>query len=201
MNLFLSHNTNDKELARSLGAQLKLAGADVWFDEWEIAAGESIPTKVNAALATADAVLVVWSGNAAGSKWVANELEAAYTRSLSDPLFRLIPILIDETPLPPLVASLKHLRLANAWEIDQVVAEVMGFKSARQALRAIQQTLEETGLRVEYVPGYGAIVACPACGAGIESLEGWSQTDYVRDDVYGGFRCKECGHQDGGEIW
>ena len=43
MRCFLSHNMANKQVARSVGAHLTLSGIDVWFDEWEILAGDSIP--------------------------------------------------------------------------------------------------------------------------------------------------------------
>lgn len=43
-------NRVDKEIARRLGAQLNLVGADIWFDEWEIHASDSIPGWLNDAL-------------------------------------------------------------------------------------------------------------------------------------------------------
>lgn len=47
MRSFLSYNKADNEVARSIGAHMVLAGIDVWFDEWEIQAGDSIPGKLN----------------------------------------------------------------------------------------------------------------------------------------------------------
>jgi hypothetical protein len=49
-NAFLSYNHQDKEEARRLGGQLTFAGAQIWFDDWEVQAGDSIPGKVNEAL-------------------------------------------------------------------------------------------------------------------------------------------------------
>ncbi len=37
-------------MARRLGGQMRLAAADVWFDEWKIRAGDSIPGKVSDAV-------------------------------------------------------------------------------------------------------------------------------------------------------
>jgi hypothetical protein len=50
---------------------MRVSGADVWFDEWEIRAGDSIPGKVNDALETVDMVVLLWSADADRSKGVA----------------------------------------------------------------------------------------------------------------------------------
>ena len=41
--VFLSYNKANVTVARSVGAHLSLAGVEVWFDEWKISAGDSIP--------------------------------------------------------------------------------------------------------------------------------------------------------------
>jgi len=50
------------------------------------------------------------------------------------------------------------------------VAEVLGLKGERDWLRAVQETLDNAEIEVGYFPGYGAIVACPRCGAGLSSI-------------------------------
>jgi hypothetical protein len=77
----------------------------------------------------------------------------------------------------------------------------MGFANDRDRRRAIQETLDEASVEVQYVPEYGPVVCCPRCGAGLDQLGGWSQIDHEPHDTYAGFRCKECGFIDGGEMW
>jgi TIR domain len=200
MHVFLSHNHRDKDVARRLGAQLRLVGADVWFDEWEIRAGDSIPGKVNEGLGAVDTVLLVWSADADSSQWVRAELETAIVAGLEEGTLRVIPLILDDTELPPLLRRLKRVDLRDGDE-TRAVNEVMGFATDQDRLKAIQQTLDEAFIQVEYFHGYGMVVCCPKCGAGVDKLEGWSQVDERRDDTYAGFRCTECGFNDGGEIW
>jgi len=80
------------------------------------------------------------------------------------------------------------------------VAEVLGLKGERDWLRAVQETLDNAEIEVGYFPGYGAIVACPRCGAGLSSIEGWQQMDFDRDDLYAGASCRECRWSGGGEL-
>lgn len=196
---FLSHNSNDKAIARKLGGQLKLVGADVWFDSWELKAGDSIVGKVNDALASVDTVILVWSNHASRSDWVRAEMEAAITRALADRIFRVIPVRLDDIPLPPLLTSIKRVDLFDD-DVSRAVDEIMGFTNDSDRLRAIQGTLDEAGITVEYFHGYGAVVCCPRCGAGVNRLKAWSATDHSRDDMYAGLECLECGFSDGGEI-
>jgi hypothetical protein len=198
-NIFISHNARDTEEARQIGAQLKLVGADVWFDEWEIRAGDSIPGAVDEALDAFDIFLLVWSENAAASEWVRSELEAALTRRMAEHEIRVIPVKLDEAPLPPLLRPLKYVTLDDG--VAEVVDAVMGFSTDRDRLKAIQAVLDEAEIEVGYFHGYGAAVGCKRCGAGLAALKQWSATDYARDDQYAGVECSECGWQEGGEVW
>jgi hypothetical protein len=200
VHVFLSHNRQDKDLARRLGAQMRLAGADVWFDEWEIRAGDSIPGKVNEGLAAVDTVLLlVWSVDADRSEWVRAEFETAITQGMADETLRVIPVILDDTALPPLLTRIRWVDLQDGDE-TRAVNEIMGFANDQDRLRAIQEHLDEAGIEVAYFHGYGPLVCCPKCGAGVDHLEGWSQVDERRDDTYAGFKCTACGFSDGGEI-
>lgn len=44
--VFLSHSAQDKDAVREIANRLKSDGVRVWFDEWEIRAGDSIPAKI-----------------------------------------------------------------------------------------------------------------------------------------------------------
>ncbi len=48
--VFLSHSAKDKTTVRALAERMRAAGLRVWFDEWEIKVGDSIPAKIEAGL-------------------------------------------------------------------------------------------------------------------------------------------------------
>ncbi len=105
MRAFVSHTHKDKPAVRSFATKLRLGGVDIWLDEWELSPGDSIPGKVGVALDTVDTVLVCWSERASTSEWVKSELETAIIRRLEDGL-RIIPVCLDDTPLPALLRPL-----------------------------------------------------------------------------------------------
>ena len=43
---FLSHSAKDKAIVRPLAERLRADGLKVWFDEWEIQPGDSIPAEI-----------------------------------------------------------------------------------------------------------------------------------------------------------
>ena len=63
-----------------------------------------------------------------------------------------------------------------------------------------QEFLMESGIEVDFAIGYGVIVGCPECGAGLGRIKRWIQQDLSRDDTYAGAECESCGWQGGGEI-
>jgi hypothetical protein len=197
---FLAYNHADVEIARTLGAQLKIVGADVWIDQWQIQAGDSIVHQLDAGLAGFDTFILLWSQRAAKSNWVRKELEVAIQRGIEDDRVRIIPVRLDETALPILLHPLKRVDIFDAHQIRDAVCDIMGFATERARIRAIQSVLESAQIEINFVYGYGPIAGCPRCGAGLESIESWNQFDEEHEDSYAGARCKECGWNDGGEV-
>lgn len=198
--LFLSHASPDKSLVRKLGVQLQVVGAEVFFDEWSIGAGESITGAIEHAIESFDIFLLVWSSSASNSLWTTREYRAAVKKFVEEPARRLIVLRVDDTDVPALVDDLKWIDLRHGGDLAAAVEQIMGFHGPVERIKAIQQFLEEGGIEVDYIPGYGAIVGCPSCGSGLDQIEGWSAVDERRDDTYAGARCKACGWNDGGEI-
>ncbi len=48
--VFLSHSAKDKAVVRPLAERLRKDGLKVWFDDWEIKPGDSIPAKIEEGL-------------------------------------------------------------------------------------------------------------------------------------------------------
>ena len=178
---------------------MRLVGVDVWFDDWEIRAGDSIPGKMNEGLGAVDTVVILWSSDADRSEWVRAELETAITRGMQDETLRVIPS----------SSTTRRCRLSCSGSSGSTFATATrpapstrswGSRRTRNGSKAIQQELDEAGIEVRYFHGYGPVVCCPRCGADVDQLEGWSAVDR-RDDTYAGFRCTVCGFNDGGEIF
>ncbi len=95
--VFLSHSSKDKHVVRSLAEKLRSDGLRVWFDEWEILPGDSIPAKIEEGLERSRILLLCMSANAFGSDWA--QLEAGTFR-FRDPLNkdrRFLPLRLDDT--------------------------------------------------------------------------------------------------------
>lgn len=199
MRVFLSYNSADKDYVRKLAATLTLAGAQVWFDEWTIRPGDSIPSAVESGLTRFDTFVLVWSEAASRSRWVRTEMEAALDRWLKGDPCRLIPLLLDATPVPTLLRSVRYI---DGRDKDQTMTArvLLGIESETAFLLAVQEFIDEAGLEFREFWGVGVLVACPRCGATPDKIEGWEAIDERRDDRYIGAKCTVCGWSDGSEV-
>lgn len=97
--VFLSHSSKDKTIVRSVAERLRADGLRVWFDDWEVRAGDSIPAKIEEGLEYSRVLVLCMSASAFGSDWA--QLESGTFR-FRDPLNksrRFLPLRLDETPI------------------------------------------------------------------------------------------------------
>ena len=93
--VFLSHSSQDKDIVRPLAERLRADGLRVWFDEWILKPGDSIPAKIEAELEQSRVLVLCMSAQAFGSEWA--QLES-YTFRFRDPLNqerRFLPLRMD----------------------------------------------------------------------------------------------------------
>jgi len=199
--VFISHNKADKAIARAVGAQLLLLGVDVWFDEWSIEPGDSIPAEINAGLGSFTYLVLIWSANAASSRWVQGELDSATMRLMSSGDARVIPCLLDSTALPPLIAPFKGIDFADVPQgIDDLCNAAAGTLTRKKRLLAIQKALEAMDVEWFDHPELPPLPCCPGCGADTSALKRGTSTDFDHDRSYWWVKCRECGWEEGGEI-
>ena len=106
---FLSHSSKNKAVVRLLPQQLRKDGLKVWFDEWVLKPGDSIPTMIEEgsehsrvlaypAVASVRRRMLCMSANAFDSDWA--QLEAGTFR-FRDPLTRSAASLPSGATTPP----------------------------------------------------------------------------------------------------
>lgn len=103
--VFLSHNHADKAFVRRLATDLVQAGADIWIDEVEMKVGDSLIGKISSGITGSDFVAVVLSKSSVTSPWVTQELEIALTMQIGGSPLRVLPLRLDEAPLPPFLVG------------------------------------------------------------------------------------------------
>jgi hypothetical protein len=201
MVVFIGHSKKDKDTAREIGIFLVAEDIGVWFDESEIAAGDSIPGKIGQGLAGCTHFLILWSNNAASSNWVQRELNSTIPQAIETGKPRLIPVRLDNTALPSLIADIRYLRYRSGSEGDRrnLIREVAGRGPSGNLIQSVVKKYHEVIRSQELAETFG-LIACPACGSG--RIERW--TDCIVDvDRHGMFcaseipavRCLECNWQ------
>ena len=107
--VFLSHSAKDKAVVRPLAERLRQDGLKVWFDEWVLRPGDSIPAKIEEGLEHSRVLVLCMSANAFGSDWA--QLEAGTFR-FRDPLNqerRFIPLRLDDAPVKGSLAQFLYI--------------------------------------------------------------------------------------------
>ena len=107
--VFLSYSSKDKAVVRDLADRLRKDGLNVWFDDWVLKPGDSIPAKIEEGLEQSRVLVLCMSANAFGSDW--SQLEAGTFR-FRDPLNkerRFIPLRLDDSPIKGSLAQFLYI--------------------------------------------------------------------------------------------
>ncbi len=118
--VFLNHGSKDKPVVRKIAERLREAGLRLWFDEWVLKPGDSIPAKIEEGLEHSRVLVLCMSAQAFGSDWA--QLEAGTFR-FRDPLNRerrFIPLRLDDAPIKGSLAQFPYI---NRLQIATFVRE------------------------------------------------------------------------------
>src|SRR5262245_36924561 len=117
--IFLSHSSIDKLFARRLAHHLEKAGVKVWIDEAELKIGDSLLQKLSEAIQSCDFVGAVLSKNSVSSQWVEKELKLAMAKEIESKRIVVLPILIDNVPIPSFLTDKIYADFRNPDTFDQ----------------------------------------------------------------------------------
>jgi hypothetical protein len=127
IDVFLSHFSEDKPWARGLREELARLGLSVWLDEREL------PQEDNWVLGLSDAglrrsrfLVLVVTKKSLERPWV--KWEWTTFMALSGPLGRIVPVVLEEVPLPPVLAAVQAIKAAgrSAAEVASLIARWVG---------------------------------------------------------------------------
>lgn len=100
MPIFISYSHTDKEFVDELALSLVHNHVNVWVDRWEINVGDSILNKVQEAIQSSSALLVILSKASVQSEWCKKELSAGLIRELEEKRVIILPVLIEDCEIP-----------------------------------------------------------------------------------------------------
>lgn len=125
--VFISYKqkTKSEQIAETIAERLSQQGIRVWFDKWEIKAGDSIPGKIGEGFEHSDACLIFLSQGFSVSKWCTKEMNVALTKAINERL-TVIPSLIETCTIPELLKDLKRVDFIEptAIEFEQKLTEI-----------------------------------------------------------------------------
>lgn len=122
---FLSHNGTNKGVVREVASRLESQGRSVFFDEWSIEFGESIPGAISTSLENFDAMVLFWSREAKSSAWVREEFQASVSMFIEHESRAFVVVKLDSTELPALVAHRKWIDGRHG-SPDRITADLVG---------------------------------------------------------------------------
>lgn len=114
--VFISYSKADKEIARRIANDLHNQGVNVWFDQYAFQVGDSIVQAIQRAIYASDYLIVLLSPNSVGSRWVKRELNIALANELATRDVTLLPVLIEDCQIPPMLASRRYLDFRSNFE-------------------------------------------------------------------------------------
>ncbi len=114
--VFLSYASADKKIAHKIVNELRKRGIRVWFDAYELQHGDSIVKAIENAISASDYLVVLLSPNSVNSVWVQKELGATLSTELTSRDITLLPVLIADCDIPPILASYQYFDLRTDFE-------------------------------------------------------------------------------------
>jgi hypothetical protein len=131
MSVFVSYSSRDNERVLKFATDLRGRGVNVWLDEWELRAGDSVVTELSNALDKAEAAVVLFSQHHDNSPWMKAELEYLLWARVAEQK-RIIPVVLDHhVKLPALIRPLARRHIDD---LDGIVDAILNRPPAKPQL-------------------------------------------------------------------
>jgi tetratricopeptide (TPR) repeat protein len=142
--VFISHSSKDKKFTLKLVQDLKDAGIPVWYDINDIRVGDSIIERIEQGLRECDYLVIVLSRASTNSRWVQEELSAAKTIEIGKRGVFILPVLIEDCNIPPLIATKRYADFRSNYKkgLGELL-DVFGRTHIRDSETKRYQKLEE----------------------------------------------------------
>jgi hypothetical protein len=105
----LCHSKEDSAFVRNVAYYLDQVGVRPWFDEWEIAPGDSLFEKIGVGIQTSGVFCPIVSEYSVKSKWCAVELNEALYANLELKNLKIAPMRLRGAEMPVFLRSKRYL--------------------------------------------------------------------------------------------
>jgi hypothetical protein len=108
--VFISHATADKWLAKVICEKIEAVGASTFRDDRDIDGGDDIPDKVRQQIKRSQEMVVLLTPASVGRQWVLLEVGAAWGGRKN---FRVVAVLqhVEIDPIPGIIKSKKAIKI------------------------------------------------------------------------------------------
>jgi len=165
-NLFVSYARPDEAVAKRVAEALRTEGYEVWRDD-ELPAHRAYADVIEERIKDADAVVALWSADAAKSQWVRAEADAARSSN------RLIQASLDGT-IPPMPFNQIQCADLNGWGSG---GDSPGWRKLVQSVRALAGVTTEKVVRA---PRRHEVSVCVLPFA---NMSGDAEQEYFSDGI------------------
>ena len=123
---FLSHAHVDKEFVDRLHDLLaRAAGLPIWYDSTSLQASKAIASELPDCIRQCQAIMLVLSQASVNSGWVKEEYNYAVGQRTRHPRFQIIPIRIDDCPVPGFLETTKWIDLPGGEITSRPFSDVL----------------------------------------------------------------------------
>jgi guanylate kinase len=132
--VFLSHSSSDKDYVRPLVQELRSRGFRVFFDEEVLHVGDSLFKALSSALEACEYLVFCVSRASTTSGWVEREVGGSLAEQAKRQRKRILPVLLDDTSVPALLADLVWLDMGRSTPSDvakQIAAAIEADRASR----------------------------------------------------------------------
>lgn len=155
--VFISYRTVDRAFAMRLYERMDAIGLRVFLDQNELLPGDRLVGTLHEALDRSHAALVLLSKGYLESEWCQAECERLVHLAIERPGFRLIPLRLDDSPMPGKLSTLLSVdfsrdALPGGDQLNRVVYGVIGRQppahdTANAKLRHVEVTATDEAMR------------------------------------------------------
>jgi len=140
--VFVSHASQDVQLAQRCASYLQAEGIEVRLDARELGPGSNFAAFMDSALATSDYCFVLWSTSARDSQFVTEEWQNAWSKGVAEKRAFLVIGRLEDIPVPALLQNRVWVnlfptieaglqRVVSEWRADRLAANVSGREVAK----------------------------------------------------------------------
>lgn len=126
--VYLAHASEDHALATALARHLMASGINVWFDQWEIRAGDSLRQRMESGLGACTHFVVLVSSVSLTKPWVNQEIDAGLVLKIEGQS-KFIPLRVGLPPsdLPPFLKSVRSpaIDAGDPSTFESIVSDIL----------------------------------------------------------------------------